>query len=105
MTIRELLARQKARYFRIMVGAAFLAILSAQVSYFFVPRWSIAVALLLAMLSIAGWGAYRFLVRCPLCKGNIGGKYEYFGKRGFLLFRPIAYCPYCGVSLDEQAGR
>ncbi len=102
MTIRELLAERKNRYFLAMVGAAVLAILSAQATYFFLPGWPIAIALLLASLATAGWFAYRFLVRCPRCKGNIGAKYAYFGKRGFLLFRPVAHCPFCGVSLDES---
>ena len=104
MMIRELLAKKKNRYFLTMVGAAFLAILSAQGTYFFLPGWPIAVALLLVALAIAGWIAYRFRVRCPRCNGNIGAKYTYFGKRGFLLFRPVAHCPFCGVSLDEPVG-
>ena len=104
MTIRELLARRKNRYFLVMMSGAFLAILSAQATIFFIPGWPIAFAYLLTAAAAASGFAYRFLVRCPRCQGNIGAKYSYFGRRGFLLFRPVAHCPFCGISLDETVG-
>jgi hypothetical protein len=37
-----------------------------------------------------------FLVRCPRCGGILGGFPLSFGKMR------VNFCPYCGVSLDEQ---
>ena len=104
MTNREQLARKKTRYFFAFTGGALFGVLSAQATYFFVPGWPIHLALLFAVVAAGGWLGYTFLVRCPRCNGNIGGKYNHFGTRSFLLYRPVAHCPFCGVSLDERVG-
>ena len=42
-----------------------------------------------------------FLLRCPRCRGRIGGTVSYLSGP-FSISRKIRFCPFCGVALDSE---
>lgn len=109
MKIRDRLGRIKtiAMYGQI---ASWLLIAAALVAWSATDRdaWAylafVALAGFLGSLALGKHG-----VRCPRCRQNIGSLTQYFGEKKVLLLRPVGFCLFCGVSLDEphrpQAGR
>jgi len=48
-----------------------------------------------------GAGLVNFGIRCPKCKGNLGvtivpAMFSFSSKH------PVKFCPYCGVSIEEE---
>ena len=52
------------------------------------------------ILYLVGMFGMAYVVRCPRCQGNIGSSYLPLRKWP-LSMKPINFCPFCGVSLDE----
>lgn len=42
-----------------------------------------------------------FFFRCPSCNGNLGSLAAYFGPLNFLAKKPVCFCPFCGVNMDQ----
>ena len=102
MKIRELLQQKKRRFTYAAVGAAVVGVLALQASFLLDAQWVLALGLVaLVIAGVAALGT-RWLVRCPRCHGNIGSGHNNFSARR-LIGKPVANCPFCGVSLDEPA--
>ena len=64
----------------------------------YVPTWVVAIPF------IGFGGAILTLlvrVRCPRCGGRLGQITGYLNPRWPGFTRPINFCPYCGVNLEE----
>lgn len=99
MTIRALILRRYDRLVLIGFGcwlSAGALIIASQARV--VPDW-------LVFVPVAGFVACAlslfFAIRCPRCRGSFGHLAGYLKPRFAFIARPVNYCPYCGVSLDE----
>lgn len=98
MTIREYLSGRRYKALALILlswvtcGGSTLIASKTQLDWLPIPFFLAIIAAMILM-----WR----LVRCPRCSGPVGMfRVSLSGRRTFLN-RPINYCPYCGVSLDE----
>lgn len=101
MKIRDRLARIKniAVYGNIassllVVAAMFAWAATARDAFMYLVFF--ALACLLGSVALGKHGA-----RCPRCRHNLGSLTQYFGEKKVLMWRPVGFCLFCGVSLDE----
>jgi len=100
MTHREFFNRRKRRFLALFlvvlaVGvAAGLAAVSLQADWLFLVAYLCIPALFLVL-----YAAVMFGVRCPSCGGQWGWIAIYSGGPTSIR-RGLAFCPYCGVSLN-----
>lgn len=99
MTTREVLRRKKLTYFTVAVASLLLSALALQGALFTNATWLVYPAAFLGLITVGGVLAYRFAVRCPRCRGNIGFSHSNFGRHR-VFGRPLMNCPFCGVPLD-----
>ena|SRR5688572_16454717 len=107
MKIRDRLIRRQRRFIAIMAIAigcwAAVVLVARLTSPGTPPDWMFLVLVGLLgpiLFAIAG---LKYLVRCPKCNGNLGGRFGSLSGRKFLWVRPVVSCPYCGVGLDQAA--
>ena len=99
MTIRELLLSQLRRLMLVGFGC-WLAFAVAGIagSSGYVPTW-------VAFIPFVGFGgtilSLLFRVRCPRCGGRLGQMAALLNPKWRAFNRPVNFCPYCGVSLEE----
>lgn len=101
MTIRDALQRKKRIYFFLAVLSLLVGMLAIQGAFFTSATWLLYPGVLLLLVAALGVVAYRFAVRCPRCRGNIGFAHSQFGTRR-VFGRPLMNCPFCGVALDAS---
>lgn len=101
MTIREMLRRKKLAYFAVATFSVLLGVLALQGAFFTSATWLLYPGIALWFTAAGGVVAYRFAVRCPRCRGNIGYSHSNFRRRR-VLGSPLMNCPFCGVSLDAS---
>lgn len=101
MTIREVLRRKKLTYFAVASSSLLLGMLALQGAFFTSATWLLYPGIALWLIAAGAVVAYRFAVRCPRCRGNIGFSHSNFGRRR-VLGSPLMNCPFCGVSLDAS---
>ena len=99
MTIREFMGRKRKRFVYLGIAswlgaliALFLSVSAGRFVWLFLPFF--------AGFGIAILGT-MFLLKCPRCGGSLGRGNVPFQGTGVGIRRPINFCPYCGVSLDE----
>lgn len=101
MTIRDALRRKKLIYFFLTMLALLLGVLAVQGAFFTRATWLLYPGIFLWLGAACGVLAYRFAVRCPRCRGNIGFSHSNFGQRK-AFGKPLMNCPFCGVALDTS---
>ena len=102
MKIREILQQKKRRFTYTAVAAAIIGVLALQASSLLNVRWILAAGLIAFVVAGIAMFGFKYGVRCPRCSGNIGLGHNNFSARP-LIAKPLANCPFCGVSLDEPA--
>ncbi len=102
MTIREYLIGRKRLYSRFYVLSLIIMVGSLAMASVFDKSWVSWVFAAACLAYIGALQVYKFGVRCPNCRGNVGWSSNYFGGKGFLFLRPIVYCQFCGVFLDSD---
>jgi hypothetical protein len=101
MRIRDRLGRIKriAVYGHI---ASFLLVAAAAFAWFVTAHDACLYLGFFAMACLVGSVALgKHGARCPRCRHNLGSLTQYFGEKPVLLLRPVRFCLFCGVSLDE----
>jgi uncharacterized membrane protein YedE/YeeE len=100
MTIREVLGRKRKRFVYLGIAACvgaltalLLSVSSGTFPWLFLPFFACFGASVLGIM---------FFLKCPRCSGSLGRGNVPFEGTSAGIRRPINYCPYCGVSLDEQ---
>ena len=62
----------------------------------------------LFLVFFAGFGAaiigIMYFLKCPRCHGPLGMTNASLSMSSVPFYRRMNYCPYCGVSLDENLG-
>lgn len=100
VTIRDLLARQVRRFMVLgfCLWLAFAAIAVASSAHY-VPAWLVVIPFIGFFATVL---ATLYRIRCPRCGGRLGQMAGYLRAKPGFLVRPMNYCPYCGVNLDES---
>jgi hypothetical protein len=99
MTIRQILRKRFWSIFSMLITLCGLIVLSS-VALLKLRWFGVAVAVLFLPPLILGFAFSLFLLRCPRCKANLSSLIGYFGPLAFMA-KPVNYCPFCGVSVDE----
>jgi hypothetical protein len=99
MTIRESLSRRKRTAVIIMyVGF----VLFASVGILSMHNEKLEFLIPIALLPSMAAGVYMLYgIRCPRCRGWIASIIAYGGSP-FRVSPKLRFCPFCGVSLDDQ---
>jgi hypothetical protein len=101
MTIRRRLRRRKHLFWLTgylgLCGGVILILLGEAATR---PVWMYAGWAVLAIGVIASYVSFA-RIRCPRCNGNIGHPGIDALSGHWLWAKPIAFCPYCKVDLDE----
>jgi|SRR5437016_1552392 len=99
MTIREVLNRRKRIAAVIMYTGLALFVAVGILS---MRNEKLATLIPLAMVPFMGALLYiLYGMRCPRCRGWIASIIAYGGSP-FSVSRKLRFCPFCGVSLDDQ---
>ena len=99
MTIREQLNKKK----RIFAISSYIALALLVISGLLLVAQYIMflpVVIILFIIFFTATGLTFLGIRCNNCKGNIGIITQYSGL--FTIPKKFHYCPYCGISLDEE---
>lgn len=99
MTIRESLSRRK-RTAAIIMYVGFVLFGVAGILSVYNERFAFLIPI--ALLPSMAAGVYMLYgIRCPHCRGWIASIIAYSGSP-FRLSPKLRFCPFCGVSLDDQ---
>jgi len=100
MTIRQRIATQRRRASIVGFVGFGVFVASAVISG---PSSPPLVPILVGFVVFGGSVMYQlFAIRCPRCRGNLGGPLSYTSGP-FGLSRRARFCLYCGVELDSPA--
>jgi hypothetical protein len=78
------------------LGCAVTGLLSVQYDLAWLPGPFFALFFAAVLLNM-------FWLKCPRCRGSLGLTNLPLTARGkWLGMKPMNYCPYCGISLDES---
>jgi hypothetical protein len=99
VTIRENIKRRINRALVVMFGGWLIGLVFVLL---FVPKGASPVLLIVGVAGFIIYFAatlYRHMgIGCPKCGGNLGKLGNFSPKSK----RPVMYCPFCGVSIDQD---
>jgi predicted branched-subunit amino acid permease len=100
MTIRQYIKRRFAWGVGVALSAlVFIALLLASTN----GKPPIPVLLVGIFGFVAAVISLNFAIRCPKCRGNLGITIVPAMFSPHWKLRRVSYCPFCGVSIDEEA--
>jgi hypothetical protein len=99
ITIRESLQRSRRRI-AVVTFAGFVVFAASLIVGARPPERPPLTVFLGFAIAAIGVICSLFLVRCPNCRGNLGGPLSYVSGP-FSVSKRVRYCLYCGVELDS----